>query len=61
MDLQKISNIEIEGIDYSDYPRFCDAFIVSAEYDGKEMTEKQLDEINENSDFIHESLQKQLY
>ena len=61
MDLQKITNIQIEGIDYNDSPDFVDAFISSAEYDGKEMTEKQLDEVNENSDFVHESVNNFLH
>ena len=33
---------------------FCDAFIESADYNGKEMTDKQLEEINNNSDFVYE-------
>ena len=28
MDYQKINNIEVDGVDMSDYPDFCDAFIV---------------------------------
>ena len=61
MDFKKITDIEFEGIDYSDAPRFCDAFIASAQYKGKEATEKQLDEMSENADFVHEELNKFLY
>lgn len=61
MDTTKINNIEFEGIDYKDAPDFCDAFISSADYDGKEMTEEQLEVINENSDFVHEELYNYLF
>ena len=26
-----------EGIDHRDYPDYCDAFIASAEYDGRDL------------------------
>jgi len=56
-----IDNIEIDGIDTKDYPDFCDAFIASADYDGKEMTEEQLDKLNEDSDFVYECVQNHLF
>lgn len=61
MDYKKIDNIEVEGIDFKDYPDFCDAFIAYADYDGKPMTESQLDEINEDADFVYECVQNQIY
>ena len=54
MDLSKVDNIEVEDIDMKDYPDFCDAFISYADYNGVEMTDEQLDELNENSDFVYE-------
>ena len=39
MELDKISNIELGDIDTNDYPDFCDAFIVSAKYNGVELTD----------------------
>ena len=51
MDYKLIDNIEIDGIDTKDYPDFCDAYIVSADYDGVPMTEAQLYEVNDNQDF----------
>lgn len=45
--LTLIDDVDIDGIDMRDYPDFCDAFIGSASYNGKEMTEDQLDELNE--------------
>jgi len=61
MDYKKIDNIVIEGIDTKDYPDFCDAFIASADYDGVEMTDEQLDKLNEDSDFVYEAVQNFLY
>jgi len=56
-----IKNIEIEGIDPSDYPDFCDAYISYAEIDGRPATEKELDELNDNSSFVHESVIAWIY
>jgi hypothetical protein len=53
MDKKKINNIELDGIDYGDYPDFSDAFILSADYDGEPMNDEQLEELNEDSDFIY--------
>ena len=48
MDYKLIDNIEVDDIDTSDYPDFCDAFISSADYNGKPMTDDQLDKLNED-------------
>ena len=56
MDYKKIDNIEIDGIDTKDYPDFCDAYIVSADYDGVPMTDEQLDELNEDGDYVYEHI-----
>ena len=61
MNYKLIDNIEVDGIDTTDYPDFCDAFISSADYDGKEMTEEQLDKLNQDSDFVYECLQNHLF
>jgi hypothetical protein len=61
MNLKKIDNVELDNINTSDYPDFVDAYIVSADYNGKEMTEEQLDEINENNEFVQEQVQKLLF
>ena len=61
MDYSKISNLEVDGIDYADYTDFCDAFISYAEYDGVEMTDKELDELNEDGDFVYECVQNHLF
>jgi len=61
MDLTKITNVEIENIDHKDAPDYCDAFISYAELDGLEMTDEQLEALNENSDFVHECVYDFLY
>ena len=62
MDLTKIDNIIIDGIDHADHPTYCDAFILSADLDGVEMTDKQLDDLNENyPDFVYDSVQNFIY
>jgi len=55
MDLTKVDNMQFE-YDSKDFPEFSDAQIISADYDGIEMTEEQLTELNENSEFIYEKL-----
>ena len=62
MDLTKIDNIEIEGIDHTDHPDYCDAFIASADLDGVEMDDKQLDDLNENhADFVYDAVLNFIY
>ena len=61
LDYTKISDVEVEGIDTADYPDFCDAFIASADYDGREMTDEELDTLNDDSDFVYSSVQTHLY
>lgn len=61
LDYSKIKNIEIEDIDHMDYPDFCDAYISYAEYDGVPLTEHELDELNEDADFVHEQVMEYIY
>ena len=61
LDTSKITNVEVEDIDTSDYPDFSDAFISYAELDGIALTDKQLDELNDDSDFVYEAIQKHLF
>lgn len=52
IDFNKVHVTEVDGIDMSDYPKFCDAYISEAEIDGVEATEEQLETINENGEFL---------
>lgn len=56
IDLTKVSNIQFEDVDKSDAPDYCDAYIVSADYDGVEMNSYQLEKLNEDKDFVHSQL-----
>lgn len=62
LDLRKVENMEFEGVDFADYPDFVDAFLVAADYDGKELTEEQIDYINdEHYDFVNEQVYASLF
>jgi len=65
IDKTKISNVVIEDIDMKDCPDFCDANITSADVtEGdvtRELTDKELDEINEDGEYILEEVHKFLY
>ena len=55
-------NIEVEGIDMQDYPKFCDAYIAYAEdSDGVALTEQELDAVNEDSIFVYEEVWNYLH
>ena len=60
LDYSKIKSIEFDGIDYKDAPDYCDAYIVSAEYDGEEMTEEQIESLNDDRDFVYQMLMEYL-
>ena len=61
MDYKLIDNVKVEGIDTKDYPDFCDAFIASADYDGEPMTDEQLEELNNDRDYVYECVQNYLF
>lgn len=61
IDYKLIEDVEVDGIDYADYPDFCDAFIASAIYDGKPMSDEMLDELNEDYDFVYESITNHIF
>ena len=53
--MDKYTNLEWEGIDHNDHPDYCDAYIVSGECNGVEMTQQQLEDFS-NSDFKYDYL-----
>lgn len=66
LNLDAISDVEVEGINTKDYPDFCDAFIASGyiteDETTRELTDEELDWINmENSGFVHEQVMEKLY
>ena len=52
-----LDDIEIDGIDMRDYPDFCDAFLVGASYKGRELTEDELEYVQEsNPDWFYDQV-----
>ena len=61
LDLSKIDNIKFDQVDMNDSPDFSDAYILSADMNGIEMTEEELELLNENRGFVYEKLIDYLY
>ena len=61
LDYSKIDNVSVDGIDTKDYPDFCDAYIESADYDGEPMTEEQLEEINNDGEYVLKAVYNYLF
>lgn len=61
MDYKLITDIEVEGIDSRDYPDFVDAYISYAYYNREEMTDEQLEELNQDGEFVYEEVMKKLF
>ena len=56
------SNIKFEGIDWSDYPDFCDAHIIYAEHDnGVPYSEEELNDLNDDKDRVYSLLWDYLF
>ena len=61
MELHKIKDIEVYNINTKDYPDFVDAYISYATCDNIELTDEELDELNENRDFVYEQVIKHVF
>ena len=62
IDIKQVTDIELEDVDPYDHPDYCDAYISEATYKGREMTEKELEELNEyHGEFVYEKLMEYLY
>ena len=62
LDLSKIEDIEFDGINHDDYPDYCDAFVTSATYKGRDLSEEELEWVgDEHSDWVYEKLMEHLY
>jgi hypothetical protein len=61
LDYSQIENVEVDGIDTKDYPDFVDAYIASATYQGRDMTDDELDELNNDSNYVYDAVQERLY
>ena len=47
MDIKRVKDLEIAGVDRADYPEFCDAFFTFGIWadSGKELTDNELDDL----------------
>lgn len=66
LDLEKIVDIEFDGINHSDYPDYCNAYISRAfigypSGGARELNEEELDWLNEQREFVYEKLWDWLY
>ena len=61
LDYSLLEDIQLDGIDHRDSPDYVDAFIASASYNGRELTKQELDELNEDSNFVYECVLNYLY
>ena len=60
MKLELIGNIVFSNT--GDYPDFADACIESAEYNGRDMTNEEIEKLQDDfSDFIYEKLCEELF
>lgn len=56
LDYSKISDVKIVDINQFDAPYYVDAFIESASYNGREMTDDELAVLNKDRDFVYKKL-----
>jgi len=64
MNIQTLTDVELDDIDMEDALDFVDAFIVSAYSPElqRHLTQDELDKLNrEHSDFVHDCVMKQVY
>lgn len=66
LNYSRITDIEVDGVDTSDYPDFCDAYICSANYKTiwgtyRELTEDELERLNEDSSFVYDQVIDRLF
>ncbi len=61
LDLSKVVVLSFGGVDRSDSPDYCDAYIEEALYEGRELSEEEIESLNEDHLFVHERLMDFLF
>ena len=61
MKLDQIKNAIFGDIYMADYPKFCDAYIESAEIDGRPATEAELESIQEDGMLFYTLLENYIH
>ena len=51
-----ITDFEVAGVSHWDYPDYADAFLNSAKVDGREATQAELDELQQDDDLVYDVL-----
>lgn len=61
--IRPICDAEIDGVHGWDAPKFCDAFLSSCVWADtlQDLTEEELDRVNDDSQLVHEITYDQLY
>jgi hypothetical protein len=57
----QITNIDLDGIEPWDAPDYVDAYIDSASVDGRKATDEELDQMNDDGQFVYDQLEAQIY
>lgn len=60
---RRLTDVTVQDIDFKDYPDFCDAFIWSARWEdtGEELTDDELEAVNDNGSLRWEAAYKTIY
>ena len=63
-DYKKIDDVVVEGINHSDAPDYCDAYVASAKYDDpvkgyRDLTEDELESLD--SEWVHGQVEEWIH
>jgi len=61
LDYQLISDVVVDHIDPKDAPDYADAFIASATYAGREMTDDEMEVLNVDSAYVNQKTIEQVW
>lgn len=61
LNYSEITDVQVANIQNFDSPDFVDTFIETATYMGRDMTDEELDVLNQDSEFVYEAVQSFLY
>ena len=62
IDAYKVTDLVWSDVDHSDYPDYCDAFIESATYKDREMTEDEIEELmDDNPEWCYDRLMEWIH
>ena len=61
LDYSLIEDVTFDGIDFKDVPDFCDAFICDAKVEGRQATDEELDQMNDDGQFRYDMVMESVY